>query len=127
MASYQNTRFGLRASQKVENKQPIQNTRSGSSSSQRVEDVQSSRNTPIPQVEDKQPCFLLDAHPKIRNEIYRLILVSEIEVAAADALPMDPPLLRTNSQIRSEARGIFYQENRVKISVLSYNISKINA
>jgi hypothetical protein len=127
MASYQNTRFGLRASQKVENKQPIQNTRSGSSSSQRVEDVQSSRNTPIPQVEDKQPCFLLDAHPEIRNEIYRLVLVSEIEVAAADALPMVPPLLRTNSQIRSEARGIFYQENRVKISVLSYNISKINA
>ena len=127
MAPYQNTRSGLRASQKVENKQPIQNTRSGSSSSQRVEDVQSSRNTPIPQVEDKQPCFLLDAHPETRNEIYRLVLVSEIEVAAADSLPMDPPLLRTNRQIRSEARGIFYQENRVKISVLNYNISKINA
>jgi hypothetical protein len=135
MAPYQNTRSSFRASQQVEDEQTNQNTRSRSSSqssshsesSSQVEDEPPCQNTPTPQVVEKQPCYLLHIHAEIRNEIYRLVLVSEdkIRVGVNDAPPMDPPLLRTNRQIRSEARGIFYKENRAEFSVLNYDIRKI--
>jgi hypothetical protein len=65
--------------------------------------------------------------PELRNTIYRLALVSNntIEVGAADAPPMDPPLVMTCSQIRREARGIYYQENTVNFTVLDYDVRKI--
>jgi hypothetical protein len=137
MAPHHNTRSGLRASQQVENEQPIEDTRSSlrsrssshSESSSQVEDDQPCQNTRTPQVEEKQPCYLLNIHAEIRNEIYRLVLVSEdkIRVGVHDAPPMDPPLLRTNRQIRSEARGIFHKENRAEFAVLNYDIRKIIA
>ena len=116
-------------STKVEDAKPDQNKSSSSrsKSSPLIEVEQPYKSASSLQVEDKQPCYLLDAHPEIRNEIYRLVLVSDgrIEVGADDALPLDPPLLRTNRQIRSEARGIFYKENTVKITVLDYDVRKI--
>jgi hypothetical protein len=125
MAPYQNTRSGLRSSQHDE--QPNEDTHYDSLSRSQVDDEQSSENISGLQVEDEQPCYLLEIHPEIRNEIYRLVLVSKdpIEVAATDTPPMDPPLLRTCSQIRTEARGIFYKENKVNFAVLDYDIRKI--
>ena len=83
---------------------PYRNTRSGSSK-----------------------CHLFELSPELRNTIYRLALVSNntIEVGAADAPPMDPPLLMTCRQIRREARGIYYQENTVNFTALDYDVRKI--
>ncbi|KAM0689619.1 hypothetical protein Q7P36_010490 [Cladosporium allicinum] len=146
MAPYQNTRSGLHSSQQVQEEPPNEDTSSDSSFTSQVGDEQPLQNTRAkssPQVEDKQPyqskpslqarderpCYLLNIHPEIRNEIYRLVLVSNgvIEVASADTPPMDPPLLRTCSQIRTEARGIFYKENKVRFTVKNYDIRKIVA
>ena len=83
---------------------PYRNTRSGSSK-----------------------CHLFELSPELRNTIYRLALVSNntIEVGAADAPPMDPPLLMTCRQIRREARGIYYQENAMNFTTLDYDVRKI--
>lgn len=49
---------------------------------------------------------------EVRNQIYRDVLVDPeiptIDISATP-VPLEPPLLGTNRQIRSEARGIFLE------------------
>jgi hypothetical protein len=129
--SHKDNLSGSRLSTQVKDAKPNQNksssSRPRSKSSPLIEIEQPYKKVSSLQVEDRQPCYLLKAHPEIRNEIYRLVLVSEdpIEVGASDAPPMDPPFLRTCSLIRFEARGIFYKENTVKFTVVDYNIRRI--
>jgi len=114
-------RAGLLASPQVEDIPQANN--------QQVEDVPRVEKPQVDnlQVEDEQPCYLLELSAELRNTIYRLALVSEdpIELEDADIPPMDPPLLKTCRQIRSEARGIFYKENKVIFLVEDWDISRI--
>jgi hypothetical protein len=80
-----------------------------------------------PQLDPEQPSRLLNLDSGVRNIIYRFALVPEdtIVVEIADTSPMDPPLLKTCRQIRTEARGIFYQENKVTLAVRNLDIRNI--
>jgi hypothetical protein len=75
----------------------------------------------------KQGSPFLNLEAEFRNEIYRLAMVSEepIVVEIADTPPMDHPLLRTCRQIRIEAGGIYYQENKVIFAVRNLDIRNV--
>lgn len=74
---WRNTRSGLRSSQQIQDEQPNEDTCSYSLSSSQVDDEQSSQNVSSLPLKDEQPCYLPDLHLEIRNEIYRLVLVSK--------------------------------------------------
>lgn len=59
--------------------------------------------------EERSPFILLPA--EIRNKIYRYSLVEDPSADRIRGL-VQPPLTRTNNQIRSEALPIYYGENR---------------
>jgi hypothetical protein len=74
----------------------------------------------------KQNSPLLNLEAELRNEIYRRVLVSEpIVVEIADAPPVDHPLLKTCRQIRTEARGIYFQESNLIFAVRNLDIRKV--
>lgn len=58
---------------------------------------------------DAKHCSLPSLPPEMRNRIYRFALVenTKIAISASAPLPVEPGLLRTRSQIRSEAKSIY--------------------
>ena len=59
----------------------------------------------------------LSLPPEIRNEIYSLALVEDrpLRVRTVHPYLLEPGLLATNKQVRSEALGIWYGENLFEI------------
>lgn len=72
---------------------------------------------------------------ELRNEIYEYALTSNSrrrpgDIYArlgVDPLPVDPPLLRVNRQIRQEAIGIYYGVNKFVFRVTDFNIQPLLA
>jgi hypothetical protein len=74
----------------------------------------------------KQNSPFLNLEAELRNEIYRLVLVSEpIVVEIAGAPPVEHPLLKTCRQIRTEARGIYLRESKLIFAVRNLDIRKV--
>jgi hypothetical protein len=80
----------------------------------------------LPSSTKKQSSPFLNFEAELRNEIYRLVLVSKpIVVEIADAPPVDHPLLKTCRQIRTEARGIYLRESKLIFAVRNLDIRKV--
>ena len=65
---------------------------------------------------------------EVRNQIYRDVLVDP-EIPTIDIsttpLPLEPPLLGTNQQIRSEARGVFWKEFKFEPLVKDFDVDPL--
>jgi hypothetical protein len=59
---------------------------------------------------------------ELRNEVYRLILISPCPIYVIPEDHIEPELLRTCSQIRKEARSIFEKENDFRIEVFDMRL-----
>lgn len=57
---------------------------------------------------------------ELRNEIYRLVLVSNNQLRVTkSSIPTQPPLTMVSRQIRKEAIAIFYHENKFGVEVVN--------
>jgi len=57
---------------------------------------------------------------ELRNEIYRLVLVSNNQLLVTkSSIPTQPPLTMVSRQIRKEAIAIFYRENKFGVEVVN--------
>lgn len=65
---------------------------------------------------------------EVRNQIYREVLIDP-EIPLIDlsttSPPLDPPLLGTNKQVRSEARPMFYLENKFRPLITDFDASAL--
>ena len=71
---------------------------------------------------------LLSLPPEIRNIIYRYALVQNGDIIIRPPTlpaPDQPSLLQVNRQIRAEARGIYYHENRFVCTIWSFDAAAV--
>lgn len=64
-----------------------------------------------------QSCRLLALPPELRNRIYEFSLVAEAGHITVTLSTKQPPLLHTCTQIRAEAKSMWYNSNRFQIPV----------
>jgi hypothetical protein len=63
---------------------------------------------------------------ELRNRIYREVLVPEPYIyLSQDDYGPQPPLLRTCTQIRTEAMGIYYLENNFRAYIFEFDLRKL--
>ncbi|KAK5733829.1 hypothetical protein LTR17_009381 [Elasticomyces elasticus] len=66
---------------------------------------------------------LLDLPPELRNQIWRYVLHEQNAIPVSSAASQQPALLRTCRQITRETRGIFYNENTFRITVIDLKMT----
>lgn len=68
---------------------------------------------------ESERCTFLSLPPEMRNKIYRFTLVEtdKISIPPNGPLPAEPGLLSTCTQIRAEASGMYYKQNKFLFAI----------
>lgn len=80
-----------------------------------------SKAAPRPVSDDSKALLLDKLSGELRNHIWRHVLVSDEPVLVNKEQPHSPSLLRTCTQIRTEATSIFFNENTFLLPVDGYD------